>query len=162
MVRVRLRYHQYFWEIFNTGRVVNKTIDVEVPIIFRAHLIVTPFPKQTNNDDENTSDLLYPMIGYSAHSKPKLEFSAMFGVSRRHNGPIGSYFYYYKDTDSLIQNENNNLNTNIGCVRYVLYADKLISGLDHRLIDGQVIADMNIYLVTNYVELASPISHHLL
>ena len=148
-----------FWEIFHTGRVLNKTIDVEITVIFRSYLTIHPFP-HPDGTDNNNSELLYPMVGYSAHPAHKLDFSAMFGASKKYNGPIGSYFYYYKDIESLLVNETDI--PNISCVRYVIYAKKIVSALDHLTINENVIAHLNIYLVTNDIRCAYPISHHLL
>jgi hypothetical protein len=154
-----------FWEIFHTGRVLSKVIDVEIPVVFRSHLDIKPFPSSNESDEEDPlSSLMYPMVGYSIHPKANLDFTAMFGASRTTDGPFGSYFYYYKDVDLSSVSPGIDYTKLHGCVRYVIFAKAVVYDVydiefgNHK----DVIADICNYIVTNRAESANPITHHLI
>jgi hypothetical protein len=148
-----------FWEIFHVGRVVTKVIDVEIPMVCRAHLDIKPFP--SDNQEDPLSTLMYPMVGYTFHSKASLSFSAMFGASRLRDGPFGSYFYYYKD---LFYSTNSEIDTKDirGCVRYVIFANAVVYDALDLDFHPDAIADVGNYIVSKNYQSAKPITSHII
>jgi hypothetical protein len=148
-----------FWEIFHTGKVLSKVIDVEIPMVCRAHLDIKPFPSDT--EDDPLSTLMYPMVGYTFHTKSALSFSAMFGASRLHTGPFGSYFYYYKD---LFYSTNSEIDTSDirGCVRYVIFANVVVYDALDLDSHPDAIAEVGNYILATKHQSANPITSHII
>lgn len=150
-----------FWEIFKTGKVADKIIEVTVSHALHKHTTILPI---TYNDDTNSkyTDDPYPMIGYSLHKRNKLSFSAMFGTSRNPNGEFGNYYYYYKTVYEAISEMDPS--EVYGVVRYVIYNTHHTKILDEfkSQSDTNTICILDKYILTHKTDSSQPLTYHVI
>ena len=162
MSKNQLIWPVVFWEIFNTGIVFDKLIEVTVIRALYNHITLLPLKEVSENHDINSKDLPYPIVGYSVHKRNQLQFRAMFGESRNPDGPMGDYFYYYKTLSGIISDVNSK--ESYGVVRYVITNTHSKSIFDEfkNSVDDNIIGISDKYILTSNIALAYPFTYHLI
>jgi hypothetical protein len=154
----------FCWEIFKTGKVLNKLIDVNVIQILHTHTncLSVPISNELTEDDPKYSDILYPMVGYSLHPRNHLSFSSMFGVSRKVGAEYGDYYYYYRNIDSIAPDLDPS--TSYGVVRYIIYNNTNLLSLEEfkKKADNSSLCVLGNYILSDCMSNALPVTYHLL
>jgi hypothetical protein len=150
------------WEIFQTGTVCTKIIDVTTIRALAVHLTMTPINESDPDDDNYTSsNLPYPMVGYSVHSSNRLRFSSIFGSSRDPLGEFGDYYYYYSDFDRVIL-ELDRIPSKNGVVRYILYEPNITDSLTEFKQSTNILGLLDDYIISHKLISAKSLSYHLI
>jgi hypothetical protein len=164
VARNQLIWPVAFWEIFTTGKVVDKIVEVTVIRALHKHITILPLTDSPETDDIKYSDPQYPMVGYSLHTRKMVNFNAVFGASRNPNGELGDYFYYYKTLDDILPELNTN--ESYGIVRYIITNNtnnctSVFNEFVHSS-DENTICITDKYIITHNMSVAHPHTYHLI